>query len=489
MIVRNKRAMSEIGWVVGGKTASTVIAFAMLRLLTHTLPPALFSRYILLTSALILVASTLSAPVVSASNRFYYEMDRAGKRPAMLASGWIAVFISTVIFVPLADPVFKALGLGLLEIHHVIYAVIAISILPCGYVGIQLLNTARHRMPASILTMLDAALPPSAIALAVVVFGACWELVLPAYTAGKLLVGLAVVVILHRNQLLPSWQDVRLVDWSITRTMLGFGWPAAVGTVALWTISASDRFLLNALLIQKEYVAYYTVAYQIGALIPQMASALFITYAWPHIMQSYIPEKHQLPNISLWCGVFACIAFPILPFAFYFGKPLLGLVAPATYDVALPIIPFSCAALVFYGFEQIVNIPYHLCNKIYYPVGVSAGAGVLNLAMNLWAIPRFGIAGAAYTTLIAYGTQLVVNTILSRRIFKWRIPRIWILIAFIATAITAGLIHPLMPLLAARPFIFSLLAMFLFGLTYALALAAVLAAFRRKLTFEKVIQA
>jgi Na+-driven multidrug efflux pump len=50
---------------------------------------------------------------------------------------------------------------------------------------------------------------------------------------------------------------------------------------------------------------------------------------------------------------------------------------------------------------------------------VAGSAALLNLILNFWWIPIWGIVGSAYATFAAYFLALVLSVILGRRIFVY----------------------------------------------------------------------
>jgi O-antigen/teichoic acid export membrane protein len=49
-------------------------------------------------------------------------------------------------------------------------------------------------------------------------------------------------------------------------------------------------------------------------------------------------------------------------------------------------------------------------------------AAVLNIFLNLWWIPVFGILGSAYSTIVSYAAGLLLSIVMGRRVFKLPFP-------------------------------------------------------------------
>ncbi|MFW5981369.1 MAG: polysaccharide biosynthesis C-terminal domain-containing protein, partial [bacterium] len=81
------------------------------------------------------------------------------------------------------------------------------------------------------------------------------------------------------------------------------------------------------------------------------------------------------------------------------------------------LLPLIALGVFFFGLSQYYNKPFELKEKTKYIFYVLSIAALLNIILNIFFIPAFGVIGAAYTTLISYAFYLFFLLLLSSRFF------------------------------------------------------------------------
>jgi O-antigen/teichoic acid export membrane protein len=105
------------------------------------------------------------------------------------------------------------------------------------------------------------------------------------------------------------------------------------------------------------------------------------------------------------------------------------------YHGAAPVVPVLVLASLFQGFFLLSSVGISIAKEArYYPMITGAAAG-LNIALNLWLVPRYGILAAAWTTVAGYALMALLGATISRRLYP--IPIQW---ARIAIAFCAGVV-------------------------------------------------
>jgi O-antigen/teichoic acid export membrane protein len=90
------------------------------------------------------------------------------------------------------------------------------------------------------------------------------------------------------------------------------------------------------------------------------------------------------------------------------GARLLPWIAPAA---------LLAGAMLYY-----TNLAFQLGRRTTGQLWATLGAALLNLALNVVWIPRFGLLGAAWATLLAYALGLALGWTLGRRVFPLPLP-------------------------------------------------------------------
>jgi O-antigen/teichoic acid export membrane protein len=115
------------------------------------------------------------------------------------------------------------------------------------------------------------------------------------------------------------------------------------------------------------------------------------------------------------------------------------------------LLPVVAVAAALFGLKAFhFDIAFHLERNSTPLVASSAVAAVLNVALTVLAIPRFGILGAAYATVVAFSVALILSAWWGR--FLPQMPQVWPLaaksIAFFAVAYVCCFLIGKLPLAA-----------------------------------------
>ncbi len=208
------------------------------------------------------------------------------------------------------------------------------------------------------------------------------------------------------------WRAVKLrLDSEYLRSLLRYGLPLA-GTLALsYIVSASDRFLISWFLDEAQagiYAAGYDLANQPVILlmsIVNLAAYPLIVQAWERegerSAQAYLVRNLRL---LLMVGVPSTVGLAML--ARPFGELVLG----ASFHSARAVIPLIALGTLLDGLRVYhADLAFHLGKRTSRQLQIILWVFLINLGLNLLWIPRMGIMGAAWATVVAYGIALVLS--------------------------------------------------------------------------------
>lgn len=197
--------------------------------------------------------------------------------------------------------------------------------------------------------------------------------------------------------------------------LLHFGLPMVPGTVAIWVLNMSDRYLLIMFADTAE-VGLYDIAYKFGMIVNMILVMPFRTAWLPFIFS--IQHKEEADKIySGALTYFLLIATLLFLVLTLFANEIIIIFTTAAYLPGTKVIPFIAMAYIFYGLYYIVDIGVLLKVKtIYYTIITGIGA-IVNIGLNLMLIPKYGMMAAAINTTIAYFLIFVLMYWVSRRIY------------------------------------------------------------------------
>jgi len=220
-------------------------------------------------------------------------------------------------------------------------------------------------------------------------------------------------------------------DRGLFREMNRFGMPLVPSALLLWVTNFSDRFFLVKLADTQE-VGLYSVGVRIAS-----AMALLLTAfrtAWPAFAYSIEDDREAkrtyafvltyLVFLTTWVATGLALLSPWL---------VDWIAAPAFAESSRVVGPLAFAVVIFAGYVVMV-IGVGRARRTQFNWVVTGAAAIVNVALNLILIPRYGMMGAAAATIAAYATMFAGMAWWAQRIYP--VPYQW---RRVATAVAAGL--------------------------------------------------
>lgn len=177
-------------------------------------------------------------------------------------------------------------------------------------------------------------------------------------------------------------------------------------------LNSSDRIIINQLCGARK-AALYSIAYTI---------AMIITVVLSSLNQAWVPwffdkmqknDRESIRNVvpKYMAGfTVGCIGLMII------GPEMVLIFGGKDYIEAMYVIPPVCLAIeVQFVYTLYVNIEFFEKKTTYISLA-TAGATVINIALNYYAIPRWGYIAAAYTTVIGYLFTFLFHYIVCKKI-------------------------------------------------------------------------
>jgi O-antigen/teichoic acid export membrane protein len=400
-----------------GGLVSRILATLLLPLYTHYLPPRAYGRVEIVTATTAVAAIALQMGISSAFFRFYFdEKEEAGKLTVIRTSFWFTMGMSTLglaFGVVFAGPIGHWLGLG----HDP-------NLVRAGAVGLwaqtnyqqltALFRVEERSVQYAIASVCNVLITVAAMVVFVAVFhwGAI-GLVVGNFT-GTLVTYLALLV--YRTEQLGLEFDRGLL-----RKMQKFGMPLVPSALALWTINWVDR----------EFVVWYKGLPEAGVYSAAVKIASVITFvmvafrtAWPAFAYSIEDDREARRT-------YAFVLTYLLTFASWLALAL-GALAPwwtrlltsphyvrAEKGVAL----LAFAGAVYAGYT-VLAIGSGRARRTQLNWVVTGVGAAVNIGLNFWLIPRWGMVGASISTAAAYVVLFVGMMLYAQRVYpvpyQWR---------------------------------------------------------------------
>ena len=219
-----------------------------------------------------------------------------------------------------------------------------------------------------------------------------------------------------------EWRCVRLrhVDRSILSQLLAYGLPLTAAYALGFIVSSSDRFLIGWLL-DTEATGLYSVGFDLAKQSLSMGMMVVNLAAYPLAVKAL--EQHGVEqaraqlksNIVLLLVVAMPSTFGVVLLAPNIAQVFLGAMFR---DAAVTLMPWIAIGALIAGVKAYhCDLSFQLERHTQGQVWVTMVAAVVNVALNLWWIPRYGVLGAAYSNVAAYTCGIFCSLYLGRKLF------------------------------------------------------------------------
>jgi O-antigen/teichoic acid export membrane protein len=400
-----------------GGLVSRILATLLLPLYTHYLPPGSYGRVEIVTAATAVLAILLQLGISSAFFRFYFDAKEDAERLVVIRTAfWFTMAMSTlglVLGVVFAAPIGHWLGLG----HDP-------SLVRAGAVGLwaqtnyqqltALFRVEERSVQYAIASVANVLITVAAMVLFVAYFH--WGAV--GLVVGNFTGTLVVYAVLlgYRYEQLGAQFDTGLF-----RKMQQFGMPLVPSALALWTINFVDR----------EFVSWYKGNAEVGVYSAAVKIASLITFvmvafrtAWPAFAYSIEDDREAKRTYSFVLTYLLALTS--------WAALALGALAPwwvrlltdpryqrAEKGVAL----LAFAGAVYAGYV-VLAIGSGRARKTQWNWAVTGVGAAVNVGLNFWLVPRWGMVGAAVSTVVAYIVLFVGMTLYAQHVYpvryQWR---------------------------------------------------------------------
>ncbi|WP_407306584.1 flippase [Desulfosporosinus sp. SB140] len=264
-----------------------------------------------------------------------------------------------------------------------------------------------------------------------------------AQMAATLAISVMLYIHLRRNIRLEfNWH--RLVE------MLRKGLPYGAAVIFLYVYFQIDMFMLSLMRASRE-VGIYSAAYRLISVllfIPGILTSVIYPVLFQLGVESHDKHREAIEKIF---KVLSAVGIPGSVLLFVLANPLLTWLYSHRFQASIPIMMILCWFFALECLSFSLGDVLTTTNRQWTRAWIQGGAAVINIGINLYAIPRYGIYGASVATLI---TELYVFVmyygVVRRQVYKVRIWRQLpvIVLASAAMAMVAYFLRYLHPLVS-----------------------------------------
>lgn len=204
------------------------------------------------------------------------------------------------------------------------------------------------------------------------------------------------------------------LSWPVLRGLLSFGLPLVPLHLSMMLMDVADRYILNHYATARE-VGIYALGYNVGMAVNLVTQT--VNLGWLPLMYRLVKRTDAASLIGrLTTAYAALLAFTALGLV-AFGGDLVRLMSAPAYHSAALIVPAIALAYALQGLAQFTNIGINTRGRTALSGGIAVTFAAISIALNIALIPRFGMAGAMWTTLIVSIAMSATTMLVNQRLF------------------------------------------------------------------------
>ncbi len=400
---------------------SAILAFVRAPLYTHWFDPAAYGDFALLTSAAGLLSSVVLSVFSNALYRYYDQERRAGSLSTLISTSVVGSGIGVTVVVLVAIIWIQWLGLQtsisapwlillttLMTLQGLVFQVNRMEHQVAGFVAGKLLDPSWQL-----------AAPLLLLALGFTGFQSLVISTSSAVGASVLVTGVVAWPVLRQARLLK-------VTWGSLKIAVSYGLPLVALAFSAWVIASSNRYVIHRFL-GAEATGVFSMGHALASgPIAFLSSALIMTVGpvvWERVNRQGPEEALRLVRRT--ATLFLILAVPSALGLGLLADDIVASLFSASYEEAHTVVLPVALGAVLFGLYNFLAKPWELHEATkWVPLYVGTGAAI-NVVTNLWLVPRMGIAGAGWGSLMSYGTVAATMVVEAQRRFGVRLLPGW----------------------------------------------------------------
>lgn len=273
-----------------------------------------------------------------------------------------------------------------------------------------------------------------------------------------------------------------------TKQYLIYGLPICFSLILEYALSTSDRFVIAAMLGEAD-VGKYSAGY---GLANRSIDVLFIWIGLavtPMLVRTLETEGMQacLAEMKHYGATLLLVTMPAAVGLGLVAEPASILLGEPVREAGAQIIPWIVGAGVVNGMiSYYIQRAFMLSGRTKMLPITMILPMVINIGLNIYLLPKFGLMGAVYATLISYAIGFVLALIVARRYFALPVPWEAFLKCGFACLLMAGVVLSIHTPDQMNPFVEIGIKGFAGALTYSFVAFAINAADCRKLALGMI---
>jgi len=388
-----------------------IINLLAIAVYTRLMSPGEYGQYALVIAAVGLIDSVLFQWIRLGLLRF---LPRHGDQPQVLLTTLFTAFLLMVAFTGVIGVISYFIWPDLVESKLLVTGIVLLWVQGWYELNLELARSQLAPLRYGLMSIFKSLLA--------LVMG--WLLVLQGMGAQAPLLGfLTGMVLVSLVLACREWRVLNsgVTDRELFGKLLRYGLPMTATYSLSFLISSSDRFLLGWFM-GAEAPGLYSPGYDLTQFSLLTLMTIVNLAAYPVIVRlleqtGVEAAQEQLKNMVV---LLVAISLPAATGLAICSENISNIMLGEMYrESASVLIPFIALSSFIFGIKIFyLDLAFQLGNKTYIEPWVMLAAASVNVLLNLWWIPLFGLTGAACATVAAYSVGAFFSWKLGKQVFR-----------------------------------------------------------------------
>lgn len=388
------------------------IGFIMIPLYTHYLSPSDYGVLELMDLTINVITMLIGMGLGSAIIRFYHHYESPEDKVEVFTTAFIFVVIVCLFAVGISELFAKPISrmvLGKSEFYRY-FQIIFISM------GLQTLAS----VPESLLLAKKQSLIFSAISIGTLIsyltFNILFLVVFEMGVTGILLSMLITKILNNSSLLIVTFRHTRFkFSLDKLKEMINFGLPLVPASIGMFIMHFSDRFFIQRLCSLND-LGLYSLGYKFGMIISVLVTApIFRIWNTQRFEIAKTDNGKQVLG-RIFTYFSAVVIFTGLGISVLIKEIIFVMAAPG-FQEATAFVPLVALGYVLYGAAGYFTLGMMITNRTKYIAYVQLSTAGINIFLNMFFISRYGVMGAALSTVISFLFLALFSFIISQRLY------------------------------------------------------------------------
>lgn len=198
---------------------------------------------------------------------------------------------------------------------------------------------------------------------------------------------------------------------------LKYGLPLIFSAMAINLLNGSDRYILKYLSSYSE-LGLYELGYKVAGVLNMFLIIPFGLTLLPMAFKIYKSEGDKVYYSKLKTYVTVLLTWAGFSLSVFAKEVVMLFAQDQSYYPAFSVVPLIALAYVVYGMSMISSLGMYLTGKNQYIAIITILCAGLNIGLNFWLIPQFGMMGAAANTVISFIILDILSNAASAKYYK-----------------------------------------------------------------------